>query len=174
MFRTMRRFKQQLADREAERILDEGTSGVLAVLGDDDYPYTVPLSYVYQPEQNRILFHCAREGHKLDAIRNHDKVSFCVIGQDRVVPQEVTTYYKSVVVFGRARILEGEEKHQAALDLGWKYSHDFPEAIQEDMERAYAKVVMIAIEIEHMTGKEARELMCARGADRKPDDLGMG
>lgn len=80
MFRLMRRGRQALPPKECREILSRGTCGVLSVLGDGGYPYGVPLSYVYDGES--IYFHCAKEGHKLDAIRQNDKVSFCVVGQD--------------------------------------------------------------------------------------------
>ena len=101
MFREMRRKKQQLAPERVEEILSRRTAGTLAVLGDEGYPYAVPLSYVYH--NGRIYFHCAKAGHKLDAIRGCDKVSFCVIDQDEIVSAEFTTYFRSVIVFGRAR-----------------------------------------------------------------------
>ncbi len=98
MFRRMRRAAQQLSDAEALDILKRGSSGVLAVAGDEGYPYAVPLSYAYS--EGKLFFHVAKSGHKLDAIARNDKVSFCVIGKDEVVPDEFTTYYRSVVVFG--------------------------------------------------------------------------
>ena len=85
MFREMRRKKQRLSAEACEAILAEGTSGVLAVDGDGGYPYAVPLSYVYQ--DGKLFFHCAKSGHKLDAVRRNPRASFCVIGQDRVVPE---------------------------------------------------------------------------------------
>ena len=104
MFREMRRKRQLLSREDSVRILQEGTSGVLALLGDEEYPYAVPLSYVYQ--EDKIYFHCARSGHKLDAVKRHAKASFCVVGQDQVVPEKYTTYFLSVVAFGKVRILE--------------------------------------------------------------------
>ena len=86
MFREMRRKRQMLSEDDCKIILREGTSGVLALSGDDGYPYAVPLSYVYDGE--KIFFHCAKSGHKLDAIRRNPKASFCVIGQHIVVPEE--------------------------------------------------------------------------------------
>ena len=103
MFREMRRFKQLLPNEESVRILENATSGVLAVLGDGGYPYTVPMSYIYS--NNKLYFHCAKTGHKLDAIAACPKASFCVVETDRIVPEEYTTYFRSVVAFGRARIL---------------------------------------------------------------------
>ena len=99
MFRPMRRGKQLLPPEESIQILEQGTSGVLAVAGDAGYPYAVPLSYVYT--DGKLYFHCAKSGHKLDAIRRNSKTSFCVIGQDAVVPLEYTTYFRSVIAFGQ-------------------------------------------------------------------------
>ena len=121
MFREMRRKKQALSTEESLAILNRGISGVLAVTGDQGYPYAVPLSYVY--DNNKIFFHCALSGHKLDAIAANNKVSFCVVGQDRVMPQEYTTYFRSVIIFGRARILEDPIEKRTALEkLAAKYS----------------------------------------------------
>ena len=108
MFREMRRKRQMLSEDDCKIILREGTSGVLALSGDDGYPYAVPLSYVYDGE--KIFFHCAKSGHKLDAIRRNPKASFCVIGQDKVVPEEYTTDYRSVIAFGTVRILEDDRE----------------------------------------------------------------
>ena len=109
MFRPMRRGKQALSDQESRKILSDASSGVLAVLGDDGYPYAVPLSFVFDGK-DRLYFHCAVSGHKLDAIQNEPKVSFCVIMQDDVHPAEFTTYFKSVIAFGKARIVETESE----------------------------------------------------------------
>lgn len=113
MFREMRRKRQALTLQECTAVLQKGTSGVLALSGDNDYPYAVPISYLY--EDGRLYFHCARSGHKLDAIRRNPKASFCVIDQDQVVPREYTTYFRSVIAFGTIRILEKDEEKRAAL-----------------------------------------------------------
>ena len=157
MFREMRRKKQELSKKEAEEVLERGTSGVLAVLGDNDYSYAVPLSYVYS--DGKIYFHCASEGHKLDAIKNHDKVSFCVIDEDRIVPEEFTSYFRSVIAFGRARILERKDVKEALDILSVKYSPGMENARMKEVESCVETVCMVAIDIEHMTGKEAIEFV---------------
>ena len=101
MFRELRRKRQELSLEESLDILNKGTSGVLALLGDNDYPYTVPISYVY--DNAKLYFHGAKNGHKIDALRKHDKASFCVISQDKIIPEEYTTYFRSVIVFGKIR-----------------------------------------------------------------------
>lgn len=159
MFREMRRKKQMLSEKKCKEILENGTSGVLAVLGDDGYPYAVPISYVY--EGSKIYFHCATNGHKLDAIRQHDKASFCVIAQDLVVPEEYTSYYRSVIAFGRIRILEEEtEKQDAAQKLALKYApDDAPQNRADTISQAWKAFHMLEMTVEHMTGKEAKELL---------------
>ncbi|MEI0605869.1 pyridoxamine 5'-phosphate oxidase family protein [Brachyspira pulli] len=159
MFREMRRKKQLLSNSESISILKKCTSGVLAVSGDDDYPYTVPLSYVY--DDNKIFFHAAKSGYKLDAIKNNNKVSFCVIEKDDIKPEEYTTYYRSVIVFGRAFIIEDDNIKRGAIEkLALKY---YPDDIKENRDKAinneYNALCIIELDIEYMTGKEAIELI---------------
>lgn len=155
MFREMRRKKQMLPPAETEQILKSHTSGVLGVSGDDGYPYTVPLSYTYH--EGRLFFHCAREGHKLDGIRRNEKVSFCIIDQDEVIPAKFATHYRSVIAFGRARILETDAERRAALEsLVEKYSPAFHAEGQAEIERDWERVVLVEMCIEHLTGKSAR------------------
>ena len=157
MFREMRRNNQMLEESESIAVMERGTSGVLAVLGDSDYPYAVPLSYVYK--EGKIYFHCARTGHKLEAIRKCEKVSFCVIDQDQVAPEEYTTHFRSVIAFGRARILEGEEKKKAALLLAEKYCPEQRDGWEAAVAREWKPLCAVEIAVEHMTGKQAREMM---------------
>ncbi len=160
MFREMRRNKQQLSPERVEEILKRGTAGTLAVLGDEGYPYAVPLSYVYH--NGRIYFHCARAGHKLDAVRNCDKVSFCVIDQNEIVPEKFTTYYRSVIVFGRAReVSDPTELMDAMKALAAKYSpKESEDAFRIEMKvSGSAGLCVLAVDIEHKSGKEAKELV---------------
>lgn len=159
MFREMRRKKQQMSQEETIRVLERGTHGVLAVAGEDGYPYAVPLSYVYK--NGKLFFHCATAGHKLDAIEKEDKVSFCVVDQDQVMPKEYTTYFRSVIVFGKARVLEEEEEKRRAIQLlARRYSPEEEEvALQEAIKREYKALCMIELKIQHMTGKETVELV---------------
>ena len=160
MFREMRRKKQQLSDGETLAVLERGSAGVLAVLGDEGYPYAVPVSYVYS--DGRIYIHCAKSGHKLDAVRAHDKVSFCVIDKDDVVPAEFTTYFRSAIAFGRARVVEDSEELMAAMKaLCAKYCpHESEDAFRIEMKvSGSGALCVLAVDIEHLTGKQAKELM---------------
>ena len=157
-FRAMRRKRQQLSEEESVAILKKATAGTLALLGDNDYPYAVPLSYVYQ--EGRIYFHSALDGHKVDAIRKCDKASFCVIEQDDVQPEKYTTFFRSVIAFGRIHIIEDEyEKLETARMLGNRYNPNHDEALQKEIEGSLSRMLMIRFDIEHLTGKEAIELV---------------
>lgn len=161
MFREMRRKKQVLSIEENVQILARGTSGVLAVSGDNNYPYAVPLSYVYH--DNKIFFHCAKTGHKLDAIARNERVSFCVIDKDQVVPEENTTYFRSVIAFGKAHILNNENEKRSAIEiLAARYSPDNEQGRLQEIEKGFNHVCLIELTIEYITGKEAIELVKAK------------
>lgn len=157
-FREMRRKRQQLSDAESVGILENATSGTLALQGDGGYPYAVPISYVHA--DGKLYFHSALKGHKVDAIRGCDKASFCVIEQDEVHGEEYTTYFRSVIAFGRIRILEDEaERMAAARLLGDRYHPHHEEALGRELAKSFSHMLVICLDIEHMTGKEAIELV---------------
>ena len=158
MFREMRRKKQALPLEECTAVLAQGTAGVLALSGDGGYPYAVPLSYVFA--EDRLYFHCAKAGHKLDAIRQNNRASFCVIGQDQIVPEEYTKYLKIVIVFFTMRILEDASEKRAAIEkLAVKYApDDTAEHRSQMIDRDWSPLCMLEMTIEHMSGKEAIEL----------------
>ena len=114
-FREMRRKRQQLSNEESVAILEKATAGTLALLGDGDYPYAVPISYVYH--EGKLFFHSALAGHKVDAIRKCEKASFCVIEQDDVQPKKYTTFFRSVIAFGRIHIIEDDLTGKEAIEL---------------------------------------------------------
>lgn len=158
MFHEMRRKNQLLSEEESIEILKRGTSGVLALFGEDGYPYALPISYCCG--DGKLYFHCAKSGHKLDAIKNCDKASFCVIDKDEVVPEKYTTYYRSVIVFGTIRAIENEQELQAALQkLADKYRPNSSEENHAQVIGASpSNVCVLELSVEHMTGKEALEL----------------
>lgn len=159
MFREMRRKRQLMDENACICILNNGTSGVLGVNGDDGYPYTIPLNYIY--EDGKIYFHGAKSGHKIDAIRKDCKVSFCVVGMEQNVPEKFTAYFKSVVVFGKASIVENEdEMREAVTKLADRFSPDEPhEKRDAEIMREWKSLAIIRIDIEHMTGKQSIEFV---------------
>ena len=160
MFREMRRRNCVISTEAAEKILREGDFGVLALSGDDGYPYAVPINYAV--EGNKIYFHSAKTGHKLDAIKNNDKVSFCVVDRHEVIAEEFTTYFSSAIAFGRIRIVEDNDdpdKLRGLELLADKYSSTASaERRAKEISRVNSLVVPV-MTIEHLTGKAARELV---------------
>ena len=160
-FRKMRRYAQQLDDATVEAVLTKAKRGVFSVIGDDGYPYAVPLSYAYH--DGRIYFHCARSGHKLDAVRAYDKASFCVIDRDEIVPEKFTTKYRSAIAFGRIReVTDPAEIEGVMRRIAGKYSpNEGEEAFQNEM-RSSGALCVLALDIEHLSGKQGKELLMER------------
>ena len=132
---------------------------MLALAGDNGYPYAVPISYMYDGE--KIYFHSAKCGHKLDAIGKNANASFCVIDQDLVVPEAYTTYFRSVIVFGRMRVIEDEAEMRKAIEkLSIKYAPEDTAAHRDHaISREWKPLCMLEMTVDHVTGKEAIELV---------------
>lgn len=161
MFRNMRRSRQALPRETAVEILMRNTSGTLALLGDEDYPYAVPISYVYA--DGKLYFHSAITGHKIDAVKKHEKASFCIIDQDQVVPEKYTTHYRSLIAFGKIRLVENpEDMARIMTSLAMKYSAAFKEGIPKEVRSSIGHMAILEMTIEHMTAKEAVGLMNQR------------
>jgi len=160
MFREMRRCKQLLSMEDTIAVMERCTNGVLACLGDEGYPYAVPVSYVYF--DNRIYFHSAKKGYKIDSIMKYPKVSFAVIDEDTIVSKEYTSYFRSVIAFGKARIVDEDERLEAFGALVEKYAGDQPEEANKMEIAKCTQACIIAIDVEHITGKEAIEYVRAR------------
>ena len=156
--RPIRRKERALPEEEARRLLETGTYGVLAVTGDEGWPYAVPMNYIVM--NGAIYLHCAREGHKIDAIRADDRVCFTVTTKDELVPDHITTMYESVVVFGRAAILEDDKERIAALEtLVDRLGNVTPEIKEKYIHRKQAKTALIRIDPVRITGKANRSFI---------------
>lgn len=158
MLRGMRRFKQLMSEEEVKEILIRKNTGILAVQGEEGYPYTVPMNYVYF--EGNIYFHGAIEGHKLDAVRKNNKVSFCVVDEDTPVPEKFTTIYSSVTAFGQISLVEDEgQKTRIMQALNRKYAPGFEEEGNREIARAMRRLAVLEMQIMHMTGKASMELI---------------
>ena len=163
MFREMRRKNCELSSETAEKILREGIFGVLSLVGDGGYGYGVPINYAV--ENKKIYFHSATEGHKIDAIKNNDKVSFCVVDKHEIVGKEFTSYFTSVIAFGKIKIISdnsNSELRRGLELLSEKYCSEIPADRREKYIEGSLKserVFVMVLEIEHLTGKAARELV---------------
>ena len=157
MFREMLRKKQQLPEEECIEILKNELRGVLSVIGDDDYPYGMPINHFYCEEDGKIYFHSGRKGHKIDAMKRHDKASFCVYAQGFRREGEWALNIRSVIVFGRIEFIEDREKiYEIARRLSHKFTDD-EEYIEREIVRSGPGTLMFALVPEHMTGKLVNE-----------------
>lgn len=153
----MRRIRQELAPEECELILRESPRGVLAMQGDDGYPYAVPINFYYDPETKHIYFHGARKGHKIDALKRSDKVSFCVMGNPYHQPDDWAWTVCSVIVFGRVHFIDDPEVHKKAIGaIGLKYYPDAESAAKEVRKDGDAALCFELIP-EQITGKRVHE-----------------
>lgn len=157
MFRTMRRFKQQISQEECIQLLKEQKRGVLSLLGEDGYPYGIPIDYWYSEEDGKIYFHGAKEGHKIDAIRGCDKASFCIYDEGYRKPGEWALNIRSVIAFGRIRPVEDHEKSMKICEaLCRKFTED-EKYIRHEIEHAGPRVLCLELVPEHITGKQVNE-----------------
>ena len=157
MFREMRRFKQQISEEECIRILKEEPRGVLSMIGDEGYPYGIPLDHWYDEADGKLYFHCAKEGHKLDAIERCDKVSYCVYDKGFRKDGEWALNINSVVIFGRMKLVSDADKtREICTNLCRKFTDD-EDYLQKELINALPRVQCLEMTIEHMTGKLVNE-----------------
>lgn len=157
MFRKMRRFAQQIPEEKCIEILKNEPRGVLSVLGDDGYPYGIVLDHWYCEEDGKLYFHGAKEGHKLDAIKACDKVSYCVHDEGYRKEGEWALNINSVVIFGRMKLVDGPDKaREICTNLCRKFTDD-EEYLQKELKNALPRVQCLELTPEHMTGKLVNE-----------------
>ena len=157
MFRKMLRIKQQLPDEECIDILKEEKRGVLSVVGDDGYPYGLPINHYYNEADGKLYFHSGKIGHKVDAIKRCDKASFCVYDQGYRREGEWALNIRSVIVFGRIELIEDMD---TILDIARRLSCKFTDDesyIEHELEHDGPRTLMFALVPEHMTGKLVNE-----------------
>lgn len=157
MFRPIRRKKKEISMDETRKILREARRGILAVNGDEGYPYAIPINYYYDEEEQKIFFHGSRVGHKIDALKKCDKVCFTVLGQAEVRDEQWAPYVKSAVVFGRCHLMEDSTVAEDRLrQFAMKY-YPSEGLVSEEITSSGKAVQMYEIDIEHMSGKEVQE-----------------
>ena len=155
MFRPMRRFKQALTQEECDQVLNQAPRGVLAVHGEDGYPYAFPMDFVYL--DGKVYFHCAQEGHKLDALAADDRVSFCVMDEGFRREGEWALNIKSVVLFGRVKTVDDPDRARKLVrQLGLKY-YPTAQEVEREVEKDFHRVRMLELTVDHMTGKLVNE-----------------
>ena len=157
MFREVTRKKQVLSNEEVVELLKKQLRGVLSVLGDDDYPYGLPINHYYNEEDGCLYFHGGKTGHKIDSIRKHDKVSFCVYDEGYRIGDDWPLHIKSVIVFGKVEFVE-DEKVVAKIgkELSLKFTDD-EKYIEDDIRNSLKNTLMFRLVPEHITGKIVEE-----------------
>ncbi len=157
-FRKMRRIeKRGISNDEALELLRKGKRGVLAVAGDNDYPYAIPINFYFDESAMKIYFHSALAGHKVDSMKRNPKVCFTIFGEPEIRDLDWAPYVRSAVAFGTAKPVADEaEKRRVLKTFAMKYYPNEAEA-DEEIAEDFAAVQMIEITIEHLTGKEIQE-----------------
>ena len=157
MFREMSRKKQELNREECKEILRKQLRGVLSVLGDDDYPYGMPMNHYYSEEDDCLYFHGGKTGHKIDAFRKHDKASYCVYDEGYRNEGEWFLNIRSVIVFGRIETIEDEETvKEIARRISYRFTED-ETYINDEIDKSLKGTLMFRLKIEHMSGKLVKE-----------------
>ena len=159
----LRRFKQQIPEAEAKDILKKATNGVLCLTDYNDRPYGVPMSFIYDGARS-IYFHCALTGRKIECVKHNPNACFTIIEQDEIHPEEFTTYFRSVIVEGIIKIIKDRNEIIDALRLlSTKYSPGIN--CEPEIERGIDRVLILKLEIDSISGKEAIELTKKRNQD---------
>ena len=157
MFRSIRKKKNEISAEASRNLLRASRRAVLAVNGDEGYPYAMPINYFYDEEDNTIIFHGAKVGHKVDALKKSDKVCLTVFGNEVIKEAAWAPYLQSVVVFGRCRLVKNRDDIiRLVKKFALKY-YPNEEMVDEEIALSGMGVRMFEIEIEHLSGKEVQE-----------------
>ena len=157
MFRELSRKNKELTNEECIHILKTEKRGVLSVIGDNEYPYGMPMNHFYNEEDGKIYFHCGKKGHRLDALKKDNKVSFCAYDEGYQNPGEWALNVKSVIVFGRMAIVDDMDK---IVNITTKLSHKFTqddEYIKSEIENYAKATLLLELTPEHICGKSVQE-----------------
>ena len=157
MFKAVRKKKNEISQDEVKNLLRSSRRGVLAVNGDEGYPYAIPINYLYDEENNKIIFHGAKAGHKVDSIKKNDKICFTVFGNETFIEENWAPYLQSVVVFGRCHLVENRDD---TISLVKKFALKYypnEDMVNEEIANSGKGVQMFEIKIEHLSGKKVQE-----------------
>lgn len=157
MFRKIRKIKNEINQAEAKELLNNSRRGILAMNGDDGYPYAIPVNYFYDEAEEKIFFHGAKAGYKVDCLKSSDKVCFTIIGSEMIREEAWAPYMQSVVIFGRCQFIDDKQTAMKRLkDFAMKY-YPNEDMVLNEIKADGSATQMFQIEIEYMTGKEVQE-----------------
>ncbi len=157
MFRELTRKKQQLSENDCIAILKNEKRGILSVMGDDGYPYGTPMNHFYNENDNKIYFHCGKHGHRIDALKKCNKVSFCVLDSGYTVENDWALNIKSVIIFGKIDIVDNISE---IIDITAKLSRKFTSDenyINQEIELYAHKTLLLRLTPEYICGKLVKE-----------------
>ena len=157
MFRKMRRSKQALSPEEIRDVLVNETRGVMSVIGDDGYPYGFPINHYYDEEANKLYFHGATFGHRVDAVKKDPKVSYCVYGQEQQKEGDWAKIVKSVIIFGKIELVDDPAEVERMSRLICSKFPCTPEYVETEIEKDAARTLCMALVIEDINGKLVHE-----------------
>ena len=157
MFRPVKKKVNEISISSAKDLIKRSRRGILAVNGDNGYPYAIPINYLYDKESQKIFFHGSKVGHKVDAIKKSDKICFTVYGNEQIKEETWAPYLQSAIVFGRCKLIEDEDRAMKVLiDFAMKY-YPSVSMVEAEMKKAAKATQMFEITIEHISGKEVQE-----------------
>ncbi len=157
MFRKIRRTKNEISIEEAKVLLKNNKRAAFSVNGDDGYPYTIPVNFYYDEDENKIYFHSAKAGHKIDSIKANDKICFTTWDDGTLEDGDWAYHVLSCVVFGRAKLIDDRKiTEEKVRKLARKY-YPSVEEVEEEIKKSINAVQLVAIEIEHISGKRVHE-----------------
>ncbi len=157
MFRELKRKNKQVPMEECVHLLKTEMRGILSVLGDNDYPYGAPMNFWYNEEDGSIYFHSGKVGHRLEALRKHNKVSFCIYDQGYRDEGDWALNITSVIVFGQMELIDDVDTVvEMATKLSYKYTQD-EEFINSEIKKFARGTMLLKLVPEHICGKKVRE-----------------
>ena len=157
MFRKIRKIKNEINQEDVKELLKTSRRGILAMNGDDGYPYAIPVNYFYDGNEGRIFFHGAKAGYKVDCLKSSNKVCFTVIGNEMIREEAWAPYMQSVVIFGRCQLIDDNQTAMKRLkDFAMKY-YPSENMVIDEIKADGKATQMFQIDIEYMTGKEVQE-----------------
>lgn len=157
MFRKVKRIKNEISTEDAKDLLKNNKRAAFSVNGDDGYPYTIPVNFYYDEEDDKIYFHSAKKGHKIDSIKANDKICFTTWNDGYLEEDDWAFHVSSCVVFGRAKLIEDRKiTEEKVRKFACKYYPNL-EAVEEEIKKSINNVQLVAIEIEHISGKKIHE-----------------
>ena len=157
MLRKIRKIKNEINQADVKELLKNSRRGILAMNGDNGYPYAIPVNYFYDEAEEKIFFHGAKSGYKVDCLKSSNKVCFTVIGDEIIREETWAPYMQSVVIFGRCQLIDDNQTAMKRLkDFAMKY-YPSEKMVIDEIKADGKATQMFQIDIEYMTGKEVQE-----------------